>query len=306
MVADPGKLEDAKAKTLAGLKLPRPHIACRAALWYNESLIIAPAMLQTPRGRINLFGGLSMLTVSPCPKNGNIPQKRCPRCNRLLPLTAQFFHLRVDAKGGFTSHCKECRNSYQRNQRREGKLPEPPEGYKRCSHCNKIKPATTEFFARQKAVKAGLRSYCKACSAQNHQNYISQPGIKETIQKRGQIYLGKPGVKERRQKWSQVWAATTKGRASRLIAKHTRRAHKLAATGKHTLQEIEQQYKRQKGKCYYCHKNVAWEEKHVEHVIPLSRGGSDDISNLVISCSFCNQSKNDRLPSEWPQGGRLL
>jgi 5-methylcytosine-specific restriction endonuclease McrA len=32
----------------------------------------------------------------------------------------------------------------------------------------------------------------------------------------------------------------------------------------------------------------------VDHVIPVSRGGSDDLSNLVAACYECNKSKLDR------------
>ncbi|WP_442947121.1 HNH endonuclease [Novosphingobium sp.] len=37
----------------------------------------------------------------------------------------------------------------------------------------------------------------------------------------------------------------------------------------------------------------------VDHIIPLSRGGSNLDSNLVACCIPCNSSKSDRLPSEW-------
>jgi 5-methylcytosine-specific restriction endonuclease McrA len=36
-----------------------------------------------------------------------------------------------------------------------------------------------------------------------------------------------------------------------------------------------------------------------EHVVPISRGGRDEESNVIPVCSFCNKSKNDRLLSEW-------
>jgi 5-methylcytosine-specific restriction endonuclease McrA len=45
---------------------------------------------------------------------------------------------------------------------------------------------------------------------------------------------------------------------------------------------------------------------HVDHVVPLVRGGSDDPSNLVIACVPCNLSKGDKLPHEWKRSGRLL
>jgi 5-methylcytosine-specific restriction endonuclease McrA len=43
---------------------------------------------------------------------------------------------------------------------------------------------------------------------------------------------------------------------------------------------------------------------HIDHVIPTTRGGSNDLSNLVAACGPCNNFKNDRTPDEcglaWP------
>ena len=36
-----------------------------------------------------------------------------------------------------------------------------------------------------------------------------------------------------------------------------------------------------------------------DHVIPRSRGGSDNAENLVLSCNGCNSSKGARTPEEW-------
>lgn len=38
---------------------------------------------------------------------------------------------------------------------------------------------------------------------------------------------------------------------------------------------------------------------HIDHVIPRSRGGTDDMDNLAVSCAPCNLSKGDKLLSEW-------
>lgn len=49
--------------------------------------------------------------------------------------------------------------------------------------------------------------------------------------------------------------------------------------------------------CHYCsdqHDNMC-----ADHVVPLSRGGSNDRDNLVCCCIPCNSSKADRLLSEW-------
>ena len=43
--------------------------------------------------------------------------------------------------------------------------------------------------------------------------------------------------------------------------------------------------------CTYCGKNGSEVELHVDHIIPLARGGSNHIANLTTACRQCNQSK---------------
>lgn len=52
--------------------------------------------------------------------------------------------------------------------------------------------------------------------------------------------------------------------------------------------------------CVYCGESP--EDLECDHVIPISRGGTNDLSNLATACAPCNRSKSDRLLSEW--GGR--
>jgi len=50
-------------------------------------------------------------------------------------------------------------------------------------------------------------------------------------------------------------------------------------------------------KCAYCKKtNIPLE---VEHIVPKSRGGSDRVSNLTISCNKCNQKKGNKTAEEF-------
>lgn len=44
---------------------------------------------------------------------------------------------------------------------------------------------------------------------------------------------------------------------------------------------------------------------HVDHVLPVSKGGSDDPENLVCACATCNLSKSDKTLSEWSGGGHV-
>lgn len=90
-----------------------------------------------------------------------------------------------------------------------------------------------------------------------------------------------------------------------LAFSHKRRANKKKGGGSYTPGQISIQDKRQKNKCYYCNKKMGI-KRTIEHIIPLSRGGSNDMSNIVLACSHCNLTKHNRLPHEWSQGGRLL
>lgn len=51
--------------------------------------------------------------------------------------------------------------------------------------------------------------------------------------------------------------------------------------------------------CHWCKQTFAPDECHADHVIPLSRGGPHDLSNLVIACATCNFRKNARMPEVW-------
>lgn len=56
--------------------------------------------------------------------------------------------------------------------------------------------------------------------------------------------------------------------------------------------------------CVYCQKkNVPFEK---EHVVPKSRGGSNRISNLVLSCRECNQKKDNLTIEEYLKNKPVL
>lgn len=43
--------------------------------------------------------------------------------------------------------------------------------------------------------------------------------------------------------------------------------------------------------CFYCRKKFPTSKLTIDHFVPLSRGGSNDISNLRLSCYKCNELK---------------
>lgn len=49
--------------------------------------------------------------------------------------------------------------------------------------------------------------------------------------------------------------------------------------------------------CFYCGKPVSLKACHMDHFIPWSFVKDDQEWNLVFSCSHCNESKNNKIPS---------
>lgn len=55
-------------------------------------------------------------------------------------------------------------------------------------------------------------------------------------------------------------------------------------------------FERAGGRCEYCQSRAdhATETFSVEHIIPISRRGTNDLENLALSCSGCNGHKYNR------------
>jgi 5-methylcytosine-specific restriction endonuclease McrA len=54
--------------------------------------------------------------------------------------------------------------------------------------------------------------------------------------------------------------------------------------------------------CWWCGKVLTSEKLTIDHLRPLSRGGSDDLENLRLTCFSCNNSRGNSLyPPGWHQ-----
>jgi 5-methylcytosine-specific restriction endonuclease McrA len=57
-------------------------------------------------------------------------------------------------------------------------------------------------------------------------------------------------------------------------------------------------------RCQYCGKKYAASKLTVDHVVPRSRAGRSNWTNVVTACMDCNTRKGGRLP--WEVGMKLM
>ena len=76
------------------------------------------------------------------------------------------------------------------------------------------------------------------------------------------------------------------------IEHHAAVAKRKGATGKHSKTEWLELLTAYQYRCAYCNHRLTRKTASADHVIPLARGGTNWIANIVPSCLSCNQQKN--------------
>ena len=58
--------------------------------------------------------------------------------------------------------------------------------------------------------------------------------------------------------------------------------------------------------CFYCKNTFSTDLLHVEHVVPIAKGGKHSVSNICKSCPRCNHSKSSKLVHQICINGQRL
>lgn len=99
------------------------------------------------------------------------------------------------------------------------------------------------------------------------------------------------------------WAARNPDK--RRANEANRRARKQNSEGSHTSDDIKTLFDIQRGKCACCHIVIS-DGYHVDHIMPLALGGSNDKTNIQLLCPTCNMKKSSKHPIEFMQSLGLL
>lgn len=175
---------------------------------------------------------------------------------------------------------------------------------KKCSKCGELLPFSC--FSHRDDGKLKLTSSCKACLSKKSIDYFKKASEEIRNRRRERqrkIYAENPDIKRKSNERAIRWE---KENPERVRINHAnRRAWKKLAAGKFTKKQFDDLFQKQRGRCAYCTKKL--EKYHLDHITPLSRGGSGGFYNLQLLCPTCNLQKSSKDPIVHAQSlGRLL
>lgn len=217
-------------------------------------------------------------------------QKRCSKCKRWLPLS-DYANNRA-ASDGLQALCNECRKSYyDLDKKRAYNRKYVSSNRERVNEYHRqYREARPEV--RQQAVERGRKHYQnnkEKCLEQSRRWHEANPD-KVRQSQREYYYRNREARRENRRRWAQE--------NPDIVARQneTRRAREAGAT----VEEIDYQliYKRDLDICYLCGRKVKKSERHLDHVIPLSRGGPHSENNIRVTHARCNLKKGTKLIEE--------
>lgn len=264
----------------------------------------------------------------------SIPLKQCSRKEKCvnpqgswLPATSEYFQPSAKYKSGFVSQCRACRlnnthkwrethreycreyaSTYTREHkdalnaiRREHRRASPEtfrqkDNERYCRDRNRIRERQ-ERWRDNNPEKVALHKakdyerHAESYKSRAHKHRLENPQKKYEDNKRWAI-LNPEKVRQSRRQWKQ-------NNPLKVVVHSTlRRARIIDADGWFLTDDINRLYEEQEGRCFYCgitlHKCY-----EIEHMQPLSRGGSNWPHNLCLSCPQCNYSKGKKTVDEW-------
>lgn len=229
----------------------------------------------------------------------SVPQKRCAKCSTEYPATIENF--RAYPTGTLVSTCRECerdaaRKYYYNNRQhvleeRKKDRENRPEIYAerdRLRYQNNPEKERARWAKYREENREKVLESTRSWRRNNpdkikaYSKYYYDANRENQIAKSRNIY---------RQKHNHYIILGKKAGAKK-------RSAMVQAEGSFTAADILELREMQCDLCAYCGIRLHG-EYHIDHIIPLSRGGSNWPDNLALTCAYCNLSKRNKLLSEW-------
>lgn len=121
-------------------------------------------------------------------------------------------------------------------------------------------------------------------------------GKEKWLKYREQGLLRQKEWRKRNPDWQKNYRKTPKGKA--VLVKRNMRKREYKDTNhfsNYNSKQLLQRYKDFDNCCAYCPNPAT----SIDHFIPMAKGGSDVLGNMVPACASCNSSKNFFEPYDW-------
>jgi len=228
--------------------------------------------------------------------------KHCNICNTTKKITE--FHKNKCKNDGLSYQCKVCKAHVNKMYKEENKeyLQHQTNTYRE-ENKEKIIKKTNEYYIKNKEkIKYQRKIYREE----------NKEALKEYDKKYNKKYKkNREKLREYNKKYNKEnkdlineWRKTPKGIASTRNTQHKRRM--VLGDGDVTTQQLQDLISKS-ARCYWCNDSIKNKKIHIDHYYPISKGGKHTISNLVIACEKCNQSKCAEDPIKFANRvGKLL
>lgn len=177
-----------------------------------------------------------------------------------------------------------------------------------CSdHCRKTARMIVEkkYKKTEKGKAAEIRWRKNPAKKEIDKRYMQKPEAKAKSVIRANRYLANHShIRERRRELNRIWGKTEHGRTVKNAAQKRYREtdygklmrkkikmQRRGATGSFTPEEWNMKLKTCGSRCVFC---GSLERIEIDHIVPISKGGTNDIENLQPLCRRCNSSKGNR------------
>lgn len=252
---------------------------------------------RSPRQRRQTRGGRFVMPKASKVKhslNNGIKGKECLSCLNWLPLDQ--YNTDNSKKDHLNIYCKSCRAAKRaakagelNAQRRQAYAESPGETRQRNkTWLEKNKDKVNQLRReRRSAAPEKYRRQAREFYAKNRDKIVE-----ETRQKRANNPY-------KHRQCSLRW--TKQNPDKRKVQSQKRRAFINNANGSYTEQEWQQLKDYYNHTCLRCHRAEPEIKLTVDHVVPLSLGGSNSIDNLQPLCFQCNSGKKDKIIDYRPQ-----
>lgn len=209
---------------------------------------------------------------------------QCNACHEFLDLS--FFGKDKRVKSGVNGRCKRCVNKKQQEYRLNN-----PGRHKDIESRSRLN--NKQSFAEGK--KRYYENIKKDPEWQRKQKSLraSNKNIKQEYDRRYRI--------ENRDKLnliSKQWEANNKDLSKQIKKSYKARRRGWMCFKSDATKDIFDWELAQAKYCHWC-KIDCTNNYHIDHYIPLSKGGRHVLTNLVISCPTCNIRKNAKMPEEF-------